>query len=583
MSSCTAISFQENSSKTNHVIHSDEETMILEREVGIESTDNTMKIPEGVQMVPYSLQEQTVRIPIKRGKNCDTVYATIDVQDEERISRYKWYWVHAYAMAKIQNKYIKMHRFILGVTERWQLVDHINCDKLDNRRSNLRICTPSENAQNKMKTARPTSSKFIGVGKEVRGSYIRWKASLAGNHIGCFKSEICAAYAYNQAALKRFGEYARINDISRPEDYTETKRINKPERYIFRNVRGGYQVRFRRNSGRIKRTFKTLEKAVNFRDNELQRRDWERRQGLESEDQRPICRNENGIAIIVVCENGPSSQHALVDDDDYRELEKWKWAVNCNGYAIRREGQKSFLMSRWIMKATDSDFVIDHINHNRLDNRKSNLRVASYTLNAHNRTKAANTTSIYMGVNKDNGKWVGHVTKDGKTYKTGTFDSELLAAWTVDCKARDLYGDDARLNNVPQPLHWEWIDGVAKKRISDNELLSTRSAAQVISKRKCTNTTGYIGVRTVKQGINRFVSLYYHKNKTFRLGSYPSADIAAWIRDRKVQSLYNGEVTLNGVAAPKGWKIVNDRGVYVGDSNNDDDSAPPKKKVKVAE
>ena len=92
-------------------------------------------------------------------------------------------------------------------------IDHINDNGLDNRRSNLRICSQSQNLMNCRKPKTLFSSKYKGVSWVQK--HKRWKVSIAfkgkRKYIGHFLSEIDAAKAYNKAAEKYFGEFARLN------------------------------------------------------------------------------------------------------------------------------------------------------------------------------------------------------------------------------------------------------------------------------------------------------------------------------------------------------------------------------------
>jgi len=157
-------------------------------------------------------------IPLTQGK-----VALVDDEDYERVNQHKWYarfnhgnWYAErgqwdYAIKKVKD--IKMHRLIISAPKDVQ-VDHINGDGLDNQRCNLRIVTQSQNQRNmKKRTKRKYTSIYKGVcfDKERR----KWVVSIYIDNkcrkIGRFKNEIDAARAYDEAAKKYFGEYARLN------------------------------------------------------------------------------------------------------------------------------------------------------------------------------------------------------------------------------------------------------------------------------------------------------------------------------------------------------------------------------------
>lgn len=77
-------------------------------------------------------------------------FATVSPEDYPLVARYSWYYRDGYALAKINKKEIRMHRLIMGTTDPDIVVDHINRDRLDNRRENLRELTALENANNRV-------------------------------------------------------------------------------------------------------------------------------------------------------------------------------------------------------------------------------------------------------------------------------------------------------------------------------------------------------------------------------------------------------------------------------------------------
>lgn len=143
--------------------------------------------------------------------------AIIDDGDFDLVSRYKWHLSSnkngARTSVRTQGlcKVMYMHRLIMGNPIRGE-VDHVNHDKLDNRKSNLRICTHSQNQWNYSKPRNNTSG-FKGVYWHNYGK--KWAAQIKvfGKrlHLGLFNSKIKAKIAYNKAALKYFKEFALLN------------------------------------------------------------------------------------------------------------------------------------------------------------------------------------------------------------------------------------------------------------------------------------------------------------------------------------------------------------------------------------
>ena len=108
-----------------------------------------------------------------------------------------------------------MHRVILGATKGDQ-VDHINGNKLDNRRCNLRLCSGSQNQMNRR--AIGGVSKFKGVVWQKRsGAGGFWRASITKDgvtkYLGSFSTDLEAAAAYNSAAQELYGAFAAVNDL----------------------------------------------------------------------------------------------------------------------------------------------------------------------------------------------------------------------------------------------------------------------------------------------------------------------------------------------------------------------------------
>lgn len=150
-------------------------------------------------------------------------YATIDTSDFEFLSKWSWcYSAQGYAVAFDNGKTIYMHRLLMQPTRGMQ-VDHINTNKIDNRRENLRLVTASQNARNCSKS-KNNKSGYKGVYKHHEGKK-PWKAQILADgkavSIGYYETPEEAAKAYDEAAVKYFGEYARLNfpldQLEKPE------------------------------------------------------------------------------------------------------------------------------------------------------------------------------------------------------------------------------------------------------------------------------------------------------------------------------------------------------------------------------
>lgn len=125
---------------------------------------------------------------------------------------------------------------------------------------------------------------------------------------------------------------------------------------------------------------------------------------------------------------------AEVDDEDYSLLSKYSWRLHNRGYAITNSGKKRLLMHRIVLKAKKGQ-EIDHINRNKLDNRKSNLRFCTRSENMLNRGFWGKTKSLsgIAGVhwNKSTEKWQARVQINGIRYNLGMFQDKNKAAQAV--------------------------------------------------------------------------------------------------------------------------------------------------------
>jgi hypothetical protein len=156
------------------------------------------------------------RIKLTQGK-----YTIVDADVYEWASNFKWHaanWkngFYATRAPKMVNGYrgskIALHREIMKAVP-GQMVDHINGDTLDNRRVNLRICDNTQNQRNS-RLGKNNTSGYKGAGwHKIHKKWVgRIKVNNKLIHLGYFNTVIEAAKAYDEAAIKYFGEFANIN------------------------------------------------------------------------------------------------------------------------------------------------------------------------------------------------------------------------------------------------------------------------------------------------------------------------------------------------------------------------------------
>ncbi len=156
------------------------------------------------------------KIPLTQGK-----IALIDDSDLTRVGPLKWQahrmrhiWYAEHSWRTLSGtKAVKLHRFILGITDPNIQVDHIDRDGLNCQKSNLRVCEfkGQNNFNQGLRKDNPSGYKGVLWNKANQ----RWQAKITidgiQKHLGCFDNPVDAARAYDEAAKKYFGEFARLN------------------------------------------------------------------------------------------------------------------------------------------------------------------------------------------------------------------------------------------------------------------------------------------------------------------------------------------------------------------------------------
>ena len=347
-----------------------------------------------------------ISIPVSSPED-EPVHALISEEDHEMVSKYKW---HArdgrntvYVQGNVDGKIVRLHRFLMGTKEDL-VIDHKDMNGLNNTRENLRFVTLGQNGQNSK--LRSGTSEFRGVSWNTR--FKKWHVKCGGDHIAYYQDEDDAARSYDEAVLRKYGRNAvtnfffeekEIETIINGERTVEdskilprgvTKKVNEKNYKATLTWEGATY-----NLGR----FNTPEKA---HEAYLAKHTQLSQIALDRHYQAQIAREgESGIAKIDIYDQAKVlTAIALVSDEDWHRLSLVKWSVS-DGYAVGSfDGVQTSMHKVVISSTVAPGLVIDHINRNRLDNRRENLRVVTPSDNSQNRDVSKNNTTGYVGVER---------------------------------------------------------------------------------------------------------------------------------------------------------------------------------------
>jgi hypothetical protein len=160
---------------------------------------------------------------------------------------------------------------------------------------------------------------------------------------------------------------------------------------------------------------------------------------------------ENDIVKIKLYnKNNEYVAETIISKEDYLKVNTLKLYAkidNCTTYVYNKKIPLHHLI---IGKPINVNDVVDHIDHNGLNNTRENLRIVNRSINAHNKTKKKDSTSEYIGVSygKSIKKWKSYIRFNNKQAHLGTFENEIDAAISYDKYAYQIYKEFANTNNL---------------------------------------------------------------------------------------------------------------------------------------
>lgn len=170
----------------------------------------------------------------------------------------------------------------------------------------------------------------------------------------------------------------------------------------------------------------------------------------------------------------------IVDDSDYEALSAYNWQFDVRGYAARTSGsgypkRRHYRLHREVLGITDPNIHVDHINGDRLDNRRSNLRLCTNGENLRNRGAQKNNTSGFKGVcwNKDRNGWMAQISFQNKKHFLGVFETPEEAHEAYKAAAASFHGVFANPGKSGEAIGWKLA-----MRVLQSDLYTTLDDAE---------------------------------------------------------------------------------------------------------
>jgi hypothetical protein len=403
------------------------------------------------------------KIPV-HGKRCSEfgTYALCSAEDYDNVSKHSWHWhTDGYPATRLlgSKKRTFMSRLVMEA-KKGTLVDHINRDRKDNRRENLRIVTYSQNAQNRTKKAGSSSSyKGVYYSKRQKKFGANLKINSYRHHLGYFDDEIDAAKTYDKYVVQNREKLDICHPLNFPEDidiYKDAplvmlKKNREPKSNFFyvKKENKKFVAIVQNGEKRIRLgLYSTAEEAAKVADNYIVQNNLDRKlnfpENYPNFDPKKVKLHVTEIdlsdSIIrdIIKDIGEHTELADVDPDrdvliqiggknkdkytiiersDYERIKYFSIRAP-GGYALLSKGPINHMLSRFLFNdMVGKDEFVDHICSNTLDNRRRFLKVVSIGQNNQNRRKSIGKSSKFSGVSKWKDRYIIHISNNGKSYR----------------------------------------------------------------------------------------------------------------------------------------------------------------------
>lgn len=398
--------------------------------------------------------EEFKLIPLRNKGGEIVAYAKCSLEDYDELNKYKWSMHKAgYGIGTIGIKKYLMHRFIKLYLEKIiipkeSLIDHANGNRIDNRRTNLRVATFAQNGLNKK---RKSNSKFYGVNYRERENKYQARARVAGKYIviGSFDNEIEAAEMYDIWAIHQSNFNEGFRKLNFPEKKNEYLNIKLPEKYQkssqyigvskLKSGKFSAQITTKQKNIYLLTSFDEIECAKIY-DEYIYKNKLDKQMNfpehfpdhyinVNKEIKTEMCQIDENTARLII-KNKPDVC-VFIDTNDYEHVKYEGLHINYGGYvSFNKKKNGNNLLHRYLLDMQDTSMHVDHINNVKTDCRRKNLRIVTPKENAQNRSKKPNATSKYFGVSfkKQDSRFISRLYINGESLFTKSFKSEEDAA-----------------------------------------------------------------------------------------------------------------------------------------------------------